>query len=106
MNRQTIIGLGNWVSVPITVLALAFGFLVEAEAQRSQPQVQAFTITILSTMVVGDTNGIGEWGFAALIDVNGHKILVDTGAHPDTVIKNAHDLHVDLSGVQELILTH
>jgi 7,8-dihydropterin-6-yl-methyl-4-(beta-D-ribofuranosyl)aminobenzene 5'-phosphate synthase len=32
-------------------------------------------------------------------------MLVDTGAHPDTVIRNAHDLHVDLSIVQEVILT-
>lgn len=29
-----------------------------------------------------------------------------TGAHPDTVIRNARDLHVDLSDVQEVILTH
>lgn len=33
-------------------------------------------------------------------------MLVDTGAHPDTVIRNAHDLHVDLSDVQEVTLTH
>ncbi|WP_263418151.1 MBL fold metallo-hydrolase [Terriglobus albidus] len=106
MTRKTIIAWGSWISIPITVLALAFGFLGKAEAQSSRPQVQGFKVTILSTMLVGDTNGIGEWGFAALLDVDGHKILIDTGAHPDTVIRNAHDLHVDLSGVQELILTH
>jgi Metallo-beta-lactamase superfamily len=47
-----------------------------------------------------------RWGFAALVDVDGHRMLVDTGAHPDAVIRNAHDPDVHLSDVQEVILTH
>src|SRR5258707_5968219 len=90
----------------ITLLCVVWGSLDKATAQTAQHQIQRFKITILSTMLVGDTNGIGEWGFAALVDVNGHRMLVDTGAHPDTVIRNARDLHVDLSDVQEVILTH
>jgi metal-dependent hydrolase (beta-lactamase superfamily II) len=31
--------------------------------------------------------------------------LLDTGAHPDTVLQNAHDLNIDLSDVREVI-TH
>jgi hypothetical protein len=54
-------------------------------------------------MLVGDTTGIGEWGFAALVDVDGHRMLVDTGAHPDTVIRNARDLH--LFGCRPFALT-
>src|SRR5579863_8235869 len=93
--------------IPIMLLWLAFwGLLDKGVAQESEHQIQRFKITILSTMLVGDTAGIGEWGFAALVDVDWHRILLDTGAHPDTVIRNAHDLHVDLSDVQEVILTH
>jgi 7,8-dihydropterin-6-yl-methyl-4-(beta-D-ribofuranosyl)aminobenzene 5'-phosphate synthase len=87
-------------------LFLVLGLVGEATAQTTKYQIHAFKITILSTMLVGDTAGIGEWGFAALIDVDGHRMLVDTGAHPDTVTRNAHDLHVELSDVQEVILTH
>jgi 7,8-dihydropterin-6-yl-methyl-4-(beta-D-ribofuranosyl)aminobenzene 5'-phosphate synthase len=90
---------------PITLLFLVLGLVAKTSAQ-TQHQIQAFKITILSTMLVGDTVGLGEWGFAALVDVDGHRMLVDTGAHPDTVLRNAHDLHVDLSSVQEVILTH
>ena len=57
-------------------------------------------------MVVGDRVGLGEWGFAALVEADGRRILVDTGAHPDTVFQNARDLKIDLSNVRELILTH
>jgi 7,8-dihydropterin-6-yl-methyl-4-(beta-D-ribofuranosyl)aminobenzene 5'-phosphate synthase len=57
-------------------------------------------------MLVGEATGIGEWGFSALVEADGHRILVDTGAHPETVLQNARDLNVDLSSVQEVILTH
>ncbi len=68
--------------------------------------LQDFTITVLSTMLVGEPRGIGEWGFAALVEVDHHRMLVDTGGRPDTVLKNAQELNVDLSGVHEVVLTH
>ena len=71
-----------------------------------QGSVQDFTLTVLSTMLVGEPRGIGEWGFAALVEVDHHRMLVDTGARPDTVLKNSQELNVDLSGVNEVVLTH
>jgi 7,8-dihydropterin-6-yl-methyl-4-(beta-D-ribofuranosyl)aminobenzene 5'-phosphate synthase len=110
MNRRMIAGRlrisGSGILISITLLILVWGLLDQASAHTTQHQSQRFKNTILSTMLVGDTTGIGEWGFAALVDVDGHRMLVDTGAHPDAVIRNAHDLHVDLSDVREVILTH
>jgi 7,8-dihydropterin-6-yl-methyl-4-(beta-D-ribofuranosyl)aminobenzene 5'-phosphate synthase len=40
------------------------------------------------------------------VEVDGHRILFDTGDHPDTVLKNARELGVDLINVQEVILSH
>jgi 7,8-dihydropterin-6-yl-methyl-4-(beta-D-ribofuranosyl)aminobenzene 5'-phosphate synthase len=57
-------------------------------------------------MLVGSVTGVGEWGFSALIEADGHRVLLDTGAHPDTVLQNARDLKIDLSDVREVILTH
>jgi 7,8-dihydropterin-6-yl-methyl-4-(beta-D-ribofuranosyl)aminobenzene 5'-phosphate synthase len=51
-------------------------------------------------------DGIGEWGFAALVEADGHRVLVDTGARPQTVLENARELGVDLSNVNEVVLTH
>jgi 7,8-dihydropterin-6-yl-methyl-4-(beta-D-ribofuranosyl)aminobenzene 5'-phosphate synthase len=51
-------------------------------------------------------DGIGEWGFAALVEVDGKRILFDTGARPNTVLENAKELEIDLSGVQDVILSH
>ena len=75
-------------------------------AQNSRPRVHALKVTLLSTMLVGDVTGTGEWGFSALVEGDGRRVLLDTGAHPDTVLQNARDLKIDLSDVQEVILTH
>jgi 7,8-dihydropterin-6-yl-methyl-4-(beta-D-ribofuranosyl)aminobenzene 5'-phosphate synthase len=56
-------------------------------------------------MLVGETRGIGEWGFSALVEADHYQMLVDTGARPDTVLKNPQELKIDLSGVQEVVLT-
>jgi 7,8-dihydropterin-6-yl-methyl-4-(beta-D-ribofuranosyl)aminobenzene 5'-phosphate synthase len=78
---------------------------ISAEAGRTpHTQVRALKVTILSTMLADD--GIGEWGFAALVEADGHRALVDTGARPQTVLQNARELGVDLGNVQEVILTH
>ncbi len=74
--------------------------------QNSRPQVHALKVTLLSTMLVGDVKGIGEWGFSALVEGDGRRVLLDTGAHPDTVLQNARDLNIDLSDVKDVILTH
>ena len=89
----------------VFVLLICCGFR-SAVADERQPQIHSYRITILSTMLVGEVAGIGEWGFAALVDADGHRLLVDTGSHPNTVMENARDLGVDFSDVEEVILTH
>src|SRR5271157_798073 len=77
-----------------------------ASVPNAPPQIHALKVTLLSTMLVGSTTGVGEWGFSALIEADGHRVLLDTGARPDTVLQNARDLKIDLSDVKEVILTH
>ncbi len=94
----------------LAILALG---LKSAKAQapttsvaKSPAQIRALKITVLSTMLVGDTAGLGEWGFSALVEAGGQRILLDTGGRPETVLQNARDLSIDLSDVKEAILTH
>lgn len=62
-------------------------------------------ITILSTMVASYL-GVGEWGFAALIETPDKSILFDTGLKSETVLTNARLLNIDLSKVEEVVLSH
>jgi 7,8-dihydropterin-6-yl-methyl-4-(beta-D-ribofuranosyl)aminobenzene 5'-phosphate synthase len=90
----------------ITLFGVGTSSCVTAQSAPadSHPMVHALKITILSTMLADD--GIGEWGFAALVEADGRKILFDTGARPNTVLENARELKLDLSDVQDVILSH
>src|SRR5271157_5581230 len=68
-------------------------------------KVQSLEVRLLSTMLTAD-DGIGEWGFSALVVADGHRILVDTGAYPDTVLRNCRELKIDISNVPDIVLTH
>lgn len=71
-------------------------------------RVKSLRITVLSTMLAGDyqRGDVGEWGFAALVEVDGRRLLFDTGAKPETVLENSRQLGIDLSDVTELIVSH
>jgi len=85
-------------TAPVRAAALAEG----------EPPVKALKITVLSTMLAGNPlfKGIGEWGFAALVEVDGRRILFDTGLRPNTVQINARELGIDLSDITDVVLSH
>jgi 7,8-dihydropterin-6-yl-methyl-4-(beta-D-ribofuranosyl)aminobenzene 5'-phosphate synthase len=85
----------------VTVLIAAF----PAAGADAPVRVQSLKITILSTMLA-DGQELGEWGFSALVEADGHRILFDTGAHTDVVLQNARSLGIDLTTVPEVVLSH
>ena len=58
------------------------------------PKIKDFKITILSTML--SNTHIGEWGFSAIIEADGQRILFDTGSREKTVLHNAIELQISL----------
>jgi 7,8-dihydropterin-6-yl-methyl-4-(beta-D-ribofuranosyl)aminobenzene 5'-phosphate synthase len=114
MNMPTLFRL----RAQVTAIVLVVGFLIVApkvarcqasgEIGASPAQLRTLKITVLSTMLVGGLGheGVGEWGFSALVEADGHRVLVDTGLRPETVLQNAREMQIDLSDVQEVILTH
>ncbi|SIO02160.1 7,8-dihydropterin-6-yl-methyl-4-(beta-D-ribofuranosyl)aminobenzene 5'-phosphate synthase [Algoriphagus halophilus] len=73
--------------------------------QQEDHSVSQLKVTTLSTMLV-NLKGVGEWGYSALIEVDGKKILFDTGAKPETVLQNAREMDIDLSDVEDVLLSH
>ena len=91
----------------IGALLLAMLFLSHSTIsaqESSKTQVQSLRVLILSTMLA--ESGIGEWGFSALVEADGHRLLFDTGRYPDTVLRNARELGIDLSDVTDVVLSH
>ena len=62
-------------------------------------------ITTLCENTAGKMGLLGEWGFSALVEKDGEKILLDTGSST-TVAHNASQLGIDLSGVDTIVLSH
>ncbi len=88
-----------------TTLVLVLISFAAVNAQTKPNTVKTLKLTILSTMLT-DFNGIGEWGFCALVEVDGKKILFDTGARPETVLNNIRELQIDLTDVTEVFISH
>ena len=113
-NRRARVGRGsgwiviNWsLVVGVILVTTTASPAREAGGQvpRAAGQVKTLEVVVLSTMLT-DRAGVGEWGFSALVETSGHRILFDTGARPETVLQNARELKIDLSDVTEVILSH
>lgn len=74
----------------------------------AEPPVRELRITMLSTNLAGNPgmSGMGEWGFAALVEVGEKRWLFDTGHRSMTVLNNAAELELPLDEVTDVILSH
>jgi len=83
-------------------------YLLTSGAQAAEPSAvhhaRAVKITVLSTMLADA--GIGEWGYAALVEVDGKRILFDTGARPETVLANAREMRIELADIEDVVISH
>lgn len=89
------------------VLAIMAAAIASAStaAPATIATAQSVVVTILSSNLA-DGATVGEWGFSALVEVDGRCVLFDAGRHPDTVLRNADALEVDLSCVTDVVLSH
>ena len=104
LDRRQLIG-----GLALVLTAPARGLAADIPAPAPHPvraKVGQLRITVLDTMVAGSSGLDGEWGFAALMEADGRRILYDTGASPDRVLHNVRTLNLDLSDVEDVILSH
>ena len=90
---------------PALVLAALATLLATPAFAADRHTAAAAEVTILSSNLA-DAATVGEWGFSALLRTDGRCILFDAGRYPDTVLRNAEALGVDLSCVAEVVLSH
>jgi 7,8-dihydropterin-6-yl-methyl-4-(beta-D-ribofuranosyl)aminobenzene 5'-phosphate synthase len=94
----------RWLAM---LTAVTFACCAAFGAGSSNSQAHALKVTVLVTNLGGDPyEGDGEWGYSALVEVDGHKILYDTGLSADLVLRNAKALKIDLSDVEDVVLSH
>lgn len=92
-------------SASLSLLAL---LVVAPPLRASPPDVYAAParVTILYD-AFGTASGVTQdWGFAALIEYDGRRILFDTGNDVAIFEKNVHALHVDLRRLDFAVISH
>src|SRR6266480_4173412 len=63
-------------------------------------------ITILYDAFGKDAGLQKDWGYAALIEYGGKRILFDTGDNPDVLAHNARAKGADLSRLDFVVMSH
>src|SRR6202142_1831838 len=63
-------------------------------------------ITVLYDAFGKDAAMTKDWGYAALVEINGKRILFDTGDDPAILAKNAKTKGVDLTKLDFAVVSH
>jgi 7,8-dihydropterin-6-yl-methyl-4-(beta-D-ribofuranosyl)aminobenzene 5'-phosphate synthase len=70
------------------------------------PVAESARITVLYDAFGKDATMTKDWGYAALVQINGKRILFDTGDDPAILAKNAKAKGVDLTKLDFVVLSH
>jgi len=90
----------------IALFAVSVTETCNAATDAKDPRkAESVVVTILSSNLA-NWGTVGEWGFSALVEVDGRCILFDTGNYPNTVLRNAKSLEVDLSCATDIVISH
>lgn len=80
-------------------VALAF-------ASPPSPARDSTTVTIVYDAFGGGPGLVRDWGFAALIEYQGKRILFDTGNNADLFAQNVSRLGIDLKQLDLVVVSH
>ena len=78
----------------------------DASAQNETAHSAKAQITVLYD-AFGQTSAMQEdWGYAALVEYGGKRILFDTGNNPDILARNVKTKGIDLSELDFVVMSH
>lgn len=75
-------------------------------ASAATPDPKQAHITVLYDAFGNSTAMQKDWGYSALIEYDGRRILFDTGNSPDNLEQNVKAKRVDLSKLDFLVMSH
>jgi 7,8-dihydropterin-6-yl-methyl-4-(beta-D-ribofuranosyl)aminobenzene 5'-phosphate synthase len=96
---------GRWLVHSLALLACA-GSAPQAVTQTTHPDQTKAQITVLYDAFGADAAMQRDWGYAALVEFGGKRILFDTGNNPDVLAHNAKAKGIDLSKLDFVVMSH
>jgi 7,8-dihydropterin-6-yl-methyl-4-(beta-D-ribofuranosyl)aminobenzene 5'-phosphate synthase len=86
-----------------TALAGVAAVVAPARMAAAEPNSQ---ITILYDAFGTDAAMKKDWGFSALVEIAGKRIIFDTGNDPDIFAANVKAKGIDLTKIDFVVLSH
>jgi 7,8-dihydropterin-6-yl-methyl-4-(beta-D-ribofuranosyl)aminobenzene 5'-phosphate synthase len=107
LNRRTLFSdLISLVVTSLFAISLSNCNSSSRKLQISTPSPTTPRITILYDAFGNNSSMKKDWGFSALIEINGKRILFDTGDNPDILAQNVKSAGVDLSKLDFAVISH
>src|SRR5437762_13855444 len=93
-------------SYPALAIVLARCAATTSAPQAPRADSAKAHITILYDAFGKSSSMQKDWGYAALIEYGGKRILFDTGNNGDTLAQNAKAKGIDLSRLDFVVMSH
>ena len=90
----------------LLVLAALLSACTTTNRSQSTAATQRAEITVLYDAFGKDAAMTKDWGYSALVEINGKRILFDTGGDPAIFAKNVKAKGVDLTKLDFVVLSH
>jgi 7,8-dihydropterin-6-yl-methyl-4-(beta-D-ribofuranosyl)aminobenzene 5'-phosphate synthase len=93
----------------VAAAAVAIGLFATTTASHAAPKpasVEAPRITVLYDAFGKDAAMTRDWGYSALVEIDGKRILFDTGDDATVLAHNAKAKGVDLAHLDFVVLSH
>jgi 7,8-dihydropterin-6-yl-methyl-4-(beta-D-ribofuranosyl)aminobenzene 5'-phosphate synthase len=88
----------GWPSATVILLLLGFSASLNAKEIKR--------VTILYDAFGPPSTLVKDWGFAALVEYRGKRILFDTGNDAEIFAHNARQLGIDLTRLDAVVISH
>lgn len=90
----------------LSAFALALAASTLNRAAIAQPTPARLQITVIYDAFGRNAAMHKDWGYAALIEYGGKRILFDTGNNPDILAENARAKGIDLTRLDFVVMSH
>jgi 7,8-dihydropterin-6-yl-methyl-4-(beta-D-ribofuranosyl)aminobenzene 5'-phosphate synthase len=78
----------------------------EGASMLSQEESPSLKITVVYDNTLYEPELTAGWGFSALIEYEGHRLLFDTGADGQALLHNMAALHINPRDIEAVVLSH
>jgi 7,8-dihydropterin-6-yl-methyl-4-(beta-D-ribofuranosyl)aminobenzene 5'-phosphate synthase len=95
-----------WVASCSAAILLFIGYTADASAADANIDPAKAQITVLYDAFGQNSAMQKDWGYAALIEYRGKRILFDTGNNPDILAQNAKAKDIDLAKLDFVVMSH